>query len=455
MLRTSQVITAIAAMFFAACVSPARAQAPPVPPVPGQGGSLPNVAPTKSDATQNKIVQPVPLSVNDRQTALAGADRHLLDEVATLKNKLKNVFPDELNILAKTNGWTQQQQRAVVAALRTMDPAAVFEAWTQGSPQDTAGAEIIARQTEVKRTFARLEQSVQNKASAVQDLADLEDSLARLAEVNPTASQAVAALEPLKTWTEVRRLIETAVPDSGAIARLPIGKAPIIMDPALPLGKAIVLGNGAVMVGNHGQGPVQVFAGNAAEAMGLPVVSSKPLPAAEGQEIRDGVLLVNPEKSGANIHYTLNGNRYLMEPGMSQRLPEGFPWSIQFDKGGPFGTVTYSLPSGTYFFTPTDSGWELYKHRFDVVLDNSQNPQDFHFLMYDQKMIVPARHTRTITGMYPIVIRFDRGNGVELAAKELNFDGTAEIGVNAADNLWDLFPTDEGRRQASRVKLLH
>ncbi len=102
----------------------------------------------KAVAEANKIVQPLPLTAEERDTAIASIDRHLTEDTEALKAKLKNVLPDELAVLAKTTNWTADQQNALVVALRASDPAAAFAAWTQGSPRDTAGAEIVARQTE-------------------------------------------------------------------------------------------------------------------------------------------------------------------------------------------------------------------------------------------------------------------------------------------------------------------
>jgi len=74
-------------------------------------------------------------------------------------------------------GWNAEKQNALLVALRAGDPAAVYEAWTQGSPQDTAGAELAARQVDVRRACARVEQDVQHNQTISQDLADLEASL--------------------------------------------------------------------------------------------------------------------------------------------------------------------------------------------------------------------------------------------------------------------------------------
>ncbi len=372
--------------------------------------------------------------------------------MAQLKNKIKDVLPDELTVLAKTTGWSQENQNALVGALRSGDPTAVYEAWTKGSPQDTAGAEMVARQVEVKRVLARLDQDVQNKVAAGQDVADLDKSLSKLALASPVASDISKTIDTLKTWVEVRRLVAAAIPDSGAIAKLPTGKVALIRDPNMPIGKAIVLSDGAVLVGNHRRGPISIASGNAAEALGMPVVTSTPIPDAQGTQSRAGVLLVNPKDSGGNLKYGLNGNYYMMEPGMSQRLPSG-RWLIEYDRGGTYGPAAFDLTDGTYYFTPTpDKGWQVYKQRFDIVLDNSENPHEFNYVLKGEKLVVPANGTRTAGDIYPIVMQFDRGNGT-VATKAFNFSGTVQIGVNAIDNLWDVFPAEGGKREPTKALL--
>ncbi len=111
------------------------------------------------------------------------------------------------------------------------------------------------------------------------------------------------------------------------------------------------------------------------------------------------------------------------------------------------------MSDGTYYFTPTDTGWQLYKQRFDVVLDNSQNSQEFHYLLEGERASVPPNGTKTIKSIYPMVIHFDRANGTEIVAKLLNFSGNVQIGVNVADNKWDLFPTNENQRAITNLKL--
>ena len=215
---------------------------------------------------------------------------------------------------------------------------------------------------------------------------------------------------------------------------------------------AVVLANDIVMVGSRGRGPVDISKGNAAGALGLPVIADDPLPNAESPPMTSGVLLMNPKRSGANVRYVLNGEAYMMKPGMSQKLQSG-SWVINFDRGGSAGASEYRLDEGTYQFTPTETGWQLYKHRFDITIDNTRNPRDFHFVFNKEPLVVRDGRTKTLTSVFPIVLRYDRGNGGEFATKMLNFSGAVEVGINATDNYWDLFPEEGNKKRTLDVEI--
>ncbi|HWB01200.1 MAG TPA: hypothetical protein VG713_22075 [Pirellulales bacterium] len=442
----------------ALCVGPeAFGQNAPGGPAEPSAGNQPlrrnSFQPGKTVAEPNKVIKPIPLTAKERDTALAGIDRHIVESITQLKDKVNKTLPDELGILSKTTGWSPEKQNALLVALRNSDPAAVFEAWVQGNPQDTAGAEIVARQTEVKRDIMRLEQDMQNRGALTQDIDALGSAIAKITGSTPAINEAAPLFNLLKTWAEVRVFVQNATLEPGPTAKLPTGKVALITNPELPFDQVIVLGPNAVMLGNQGHGPLKVTEGIVTEALGLPVVQGPPLPEAEGQEMIGGIMLINPKASQGTVNYLLNGNRYVMNPGMAQRLPEGPQWVIEYDRGDNRGMATYTVTPGTYFFKQTPDGWQLYRERFDVVIDNSQSRQEFHFVYHGENMTVPAGGTLPISGMYPIVVRYDRGNGADQAAKTMYFSGTVQVGINPADNMWDLYPTNENQREITTLKL--
>jgi len=414
--------------------------------------------PNKPVAMTNKIIKPVPLSADSQRSALANIDRHISAEVSDMCEKLKTILPDELTILTKTVGWKAEDQQALVAALRASDPTSVYEAWAKGNPQDTAGAEMAARQTDVRRLMAKLGQDAEkNKAALRQDVAEFDLALGKIAGATPAVFDLGAPVKMLKTWVEARKVIDTATPGRGSVAKLPTGNdVTLVFDPTLPLGTAVVLGENAVLIGHEGHGLLTIASGNAAQALGMPIVTGTPLAKAEGEEVTDGVLILNPVSTEATINYNINGHHYVAEPGWRQKLDplsRGRAWVIEYDRGEKFGPSSYSLSPGTYYFTATDLGWQLYRQRFELVLDNSQSNQEFNFIFRGEDLIVPAGGSRTISSNYPIVLRFDRGNGTEFVAKSTYLTiGNLQVGVNASDNLWDVFPTIDNRREVTNLK---
>jgi hypothetical protein len=296
-----------------------------------------------------------------------------------------------------------------------------------------------------------------DRPSLKQDVADFDTALGKIAASTPAVSAIASQVKTLKTWVEARKLIETAIPAKGAVAKLPAGSdVTIVFDPTLASGTAIVLSDTAILIGRDGANPLTITTGNAAEALGLPIVTGSPLPDAEGEEINSGILISNPTSTRGTVNYNLNGNHYVSKAGMQQRLTEtsnGRPWVIEFDQGGNFGRAIYTLQSGTFYFTPTDRGWQLYRQKYEVLLDNSQSNQEFSYVFRGQNEIVPAGETRTLTSTYPVYIRFDRGNGSQFVTRTTSLTvGSLQIGVNANDNLWDLFPMDGNKREPARLQ---
>lgn len=411
----------------------------------------------KPVALTNKILKPVPLTADAQRSALANIDKNIAGQIADLCTKLKTVLPDELTILTKTTGWKTEDQQAIVGALRAGDPTVVYQTWVKGNPQDTAGAELAARQTDVQRLMTRLSQDIEkNKAGLKQHASEFDAALGKIAGATPAVSDLTMPVRTLRTWIDARQLIETATPAKGSVATLPTGNdVTLVFDPTMPRGMAIVLNDQAILIGREGDSSLVIATGNAAEALGLPIVTANPLADAEGEAMTSGVLLVNPASSKGTINYNIDGNHYVARPGMSQKLDpraDGRPWVIEYDRGESFGPASYTLSPGTYHFTPTDLGWQLYKQRFEIVLDNAKSSQEFNFIFQGQDLIVPAGGSRTLSSSYPVVVKFDRGNGAEFVSKTTPMTvGNLQIGVNASDNLWDLFPTSDNRREVSNL----
>lgn len=127
-------------------------------------------------------------------------------------------------------------------------------------------------------------------------------------------------------------------------------------------------------INNYGQhtGVVGVYDGNMA-GNALPYTTNYPAQATMTMIPGYGlpIKIVNPANSGNVINYSLNGFQYAIRPGESQSLVNDRAWVIQFDRGGEFGSARYSLNPGSYEFTPSVNGWEIFHESPQVSQSNN------------------------------------------------------------------------------------
>jgi hypothetical protein len=150
------------------------------------------------------------------------------------------------------------------------------------------------------------------------------------------------------------------------------------------------------------------------------------------------IVLLNPEENANPVTFQLSGQPQMLEAGQELQFEASQAVMIEYDRGGGFGRVRYSLTGGVYEFKLTERGWQLFRRTFTVTLDNSTNASDFRYVANGQQAVVAGGQTRTHVGPFPLVVSFDPGNGGEPAQVALP-SGTYMIGVNPESGLWDLF----------------
>lgn len=175
------------------------------------------------------------------------------------------------------------------------------------------------------------------------------------------------------------------------------------------------------------------------------VVTTVEAPAQVPQQTTNGILIRNLADNQSDVRFLL-GSRQVssLTPGTSQRLMEPWHHSIRFDRGNGNGEAAYRLEDGTYAFVATNNGWELYRQSFTLTIDNSTNQNAFTYVVDNQHMFVPAGQSRTTTSIFPMDVRFDRGNS-QIASKNFGSENTiVSVAVNPADGLLDLFAPGTG-----------
>ena len=253
------------------------------------------------------------------------------------------------------------------------------------------------------------------------------------------------ALGSLQTLSQIQQIL-SFWPPGGIDIPFPGGITGVIFDPFLPADAVYVLPGGAILDGTGGVGGFEIGQGTLAEAAGLPpgVGEAVPPSADPGNCLTSGLIIMNPAVNAVGMEYVVNNQNYSTPAGYNQTFSGTGSWLTQFNRGPGFGDGRYSLNEGTYYFTSTDKGWELYVRSFTVVIDNAENPKSFEYVVGNTNSSVAGGQSQTHTSKYPICIKFDRGGGNQPAQKLIG-DPTVgktqlRVAINTDDNLWDLYP---------------
>jgi hypothetical protein len=226
----------------------------------------------------------------------------------------------------------------------------------------------------------------------------------------------------------------------GQASPLPTGVVNIVYHPKLPDGATVVVNSQLVMIGTGGRGVFRMETGYVAEALGQHVETAAPVPAREAELVRSGILLLNP--TGATINFLVDNRELSLAAGFQQTLNTDRSVTVSFDTGVR-RTARYTLSPGTYRFKIADGALDLTRGKFQVSIDNRENATPFQYIVQGEHTTAEPGALNTHASDYPIVIRYDRGNGVE--TKQLlceQKDATLYAAVNAVDHLWDLFDAD-------------
>ena len=73
------------------------------------------------------------------------------------------------------------------------------------------------------------------------------------------------------------------------------------------------------------------------------------------------IVITSPTTNDKAVDYSLNGTRFTIEPGQSQKFKHDRDWIVEFNRGSGRATGEYVLKSATYKFKQTANGWELFE----------------------------------------------------------------------------------------------
>ncbi len=357
-----------------------------------------------------------------------------------LGQQLGGAFVDQQKLIAELNAKSvaADTQIQILEAVRKGD-AAQAQIYFATEAKDLGRATSLYHQVTAQQAVKGLTEKAAAGSVDPHDVYDARKAIEALGPAAPQRDAAMAVLEKMEEQTQMYQAVKDAVAGSPhASIQLPGGTVPILLNPKLPVGSAVSLGNGYVIVGTGGTGQLTLVRDTIAHAMGLPMAAGSPVPEFTGEAVGKGVLLVNPADSGGTVQYEIRDHPYQMAAGYTQLLPGADPWVVRFLRGQRQGWEEYSLTPGTYHFQQTDKGWELYSQEFHLTIDNTDNRQPFEYLVNGEAAAVEPGQTKTHSSHYPLVLLFDRGNGTTVKRIRAA-EGTLRVAINAADNLWDLF----------------
>ncbi|NUQ62261.1 MAG: hypothetical protein HUU20_07220 [Pirellulales bacterium] len=414
--------------------SVARPESPPPAPVVAKKEIVP-ITP-KANAVSLKGRSITAAEIQSGKTYFGGQLQQMVSE---LEQELRGTGVDQAQLIAELTSKQvpSETQLQILQAVKNGDAAQTQILWT-------AAAKDVGRASELYKKVAteQLVKDLRNRADSTSltsgDVREARGAMSKL-ELDPSKKRAVGSiLDVMDDTLKIQNAVTSAVPGAGTDSvGLPAGSVSIIMNPKLPAAHAVSLGNGHVMIGTGGVGSFELTTGSVAQAMGLPIAPGSPVPANDTQMTLDGVVLINPSNTGTTVHYRLKDTDYTMDPGYTQALA-GDSWLVDFHRGGSFGRKNYTVSAGTFAFTPTGQGWELYAKTFKTTIDNSDNSSEFHYAVQNEHASVAPRQTKAHTSKYPIYIRFDRGNGASIKQVKVQ-DGVLKVAVNPSDGLWDLY----------------
>lgn len=153
--------------------------------------------------------------------------------------------------------------------------------------------------------------------------------------------------------------------------------------------------------------------------------------------VTSGILIANPTSSP--VQFVINNQHFSLEPQGRKVFPSESA-EIGFDRGTGGEALRYGLTAGTYRFVAENQGWNLQRLTLKAVIDNSDNNSPFQYIAQGEHVVVAPHATRSHTSVYPLVFRYDRGNGSGVKQVVSNQQqATFTIAVNPEDNLWDMF----------------
>ena len=365
------------------------------------------------------------ITAADARNTQEDAEDHIDDTVDDIRDNLTDKLEEDVDSL---EGLSNDAKREIKDRLKKGE--SVDDLIPAGAKPSEA-ADRLLRADDAFNELDEIADDAKKGRLRPRDLDDFEDDFGDMVDSSDDLTDDLDAIGEDSFWID---LMDHANPGGGGLP--PGAGTQVIFVPNMPSGKIVSLGNGTVLVGTGGAtAGVVILTCNAAQVAGLSVGVGDPVPESAIEPMLSGVLLINLGDQA--INYNVNSDQFTMTPDYQQVLPGGQTWKIEFDRGGDHGKAKYGIADGTYGFTPTDNGWELYEQpESKVTIDNTGNKFPFHYVLNNTQQTVAAGQTNEHSSPFPLVIRFDNGAGKE---RRKQLDQERYVPAVTSDGTIDLF----------------
>lgn len=342
------------------------------------------------------------ITTADIENTTEDAKDHIDDTLDDIQDDMTDKLKDDVDSLV---GYTDAEKREIEKRLEAGE--SIDDLIKVGTlPPDAA--ERLRDADDAFDALKEIADDAKKGRLRPRDLNDFEDDFGDMFDSGKTLAADLDKIGEDSFWID---LLDDA---HAGMEGLPTGMATqILYVPNMPSGQIVSLGNGTLLVGTGGATTgVVVTTGNVAQVAGLSVGIGPPVPDTDAEEMLNGVLLLN--KGETEVRYNVNSDQFSMTPDYRQVLPGDTTWAVEFDRGGEHGKAKYGISNGTYAFTPTETGWELYEQpESKVTIDNRDNQFPFNYVLNNTQQTVAAGQANEHSSKFPMVIRFDDGTGRE------------------------------------------
>lgn len=200
----------------------------------------------------------------------------------------------------------------------------------------------------------------------------------------------------------------------------------------MPSSEVIILGGGGCLVGTGGETSGVILAdASLGQALDMNIAAGSPVPDDDGDAVFQDAVITNT--GSTEVNFVVNSDRAKLLPGATKSFPVSSSSRIEFFPSESAAKKAFRLEKAGYEFRLSEGSWGVFKVKYTVTLDNTENSTDFRYVSENEHAILKAGKSSEISSPYPIFLRFDDGTG-DVKQKRLT-KGVFKVGLTSSGSL--------------------